>query len=107
MPLWDAAALGPAAFPTNGAFVRQHVTQLLVGCFPNMAPEVRHPIGAIGAPSHRCHRGAIPSVPSVPSHRCHRCHRCHPIDAIGADHRHRRCREKAWEKSQRCMRLIG
>ena len=31
VPLWDVAALGPSAFPSNGAFVRQHVTQLLTG----------------------------------------------------------------------------
>lgn len=36
VPLWDAAALGPTAFPTNSAFVRQHVTQLLSTSFPNM-----------------------------------------------------------------------
>lgn len=37
VPLWDAAALGPTAFPSNGAFVRQHVTQLLSASFPNMS----------------------------------------------------------------------
>jgi len=40
VPLWDVAALGPTAYPTNAAFVRQHVTQLLSASFPNMAPPV-------------------------------------------------------------------
>jgi exportin-1 len=38
VPLWDAAALGPAAYPSNAAFVRAHVTQLLSTSFPNMGP---------------------------------------------------------------------
>jgi len=36
-PLWDVAALGPAAFPSNGAYVRQQVSQLLAASFPNMS----------------------------------------------------------------------
>jgi exportin-1 len=38
VPLWDVAAQGPAAYASNGAFVREHVTQLLSSSFPNMAP---------------------------------------------------------------------
>ena len=38
-PLWDAAALGPAAFPNNAAFVHQHVSQLLATSFPNLRPQ--------------------------------------------------------------------
>lgn len=38
VPLWDVAALGPAAFPSNAPFVRQHVVQLLSTSFPNMSP---------------------------------------------------------------------
>ena len=42
VPLWDVAALGPQAFPSNGAFVRHHVAQLLAASFPNMsAPDVQ------------------------------------------------------------------
>jgi len=37
-PLWDVASVGPGAYPSNGAFVRHHVTQLLSQSFPNMAP---------------------------------------------------------------------
>ena len=40
-PLWDVAALGPAAYPSNAVFVHHHVTQLLTTSFPNMrAPQV-------------------------------------------------------------------
>ncbi|KAK9840628.1 hypothetical protein WJX81_005548 [Elliptochloris bilobata] len=35
-PLWDVAALGPAAYPSNAVFVHHHVTQLLSTSFPNM-----------------------------------------------------------------------
>ena len=38
VPLWDVATRGPAAYASNGAFVREHVTQLLSTSFPNMAP---------------------------------------------------------------------
>lgn len=38
-PLWDTAALGPAAFPNNAAFVHQHVSQLLATSFPNLRPQ--------------------------------------------------------------------
>ena len=38
-PLWDAAALGPAAFPDNAAFVRAHVGELLASSFPNLRPQ--------------------------------------------------------------------
>ena len=54
-PLWDVAALGPAAYPSNAVFVHHHVTQLLTTSFPNMrAPqvEVRRPCSASS------HRGA-------------------------------------------------
>ncbi|MEW5316465.1 MAG: hypothetical protein WDW38_007837 [Sanguina aurantia] len=34
--LWDVAAKGPAAYPSNAAFVREHVVQLLTTNFPNM-----------------------------------------------------------------------
>ena len=36
VPLWDVDTLGPAAFPNNAAFVRQHTVQLLSHSFPNM-----------------------------------------------------------------------
>ena len=45
-PLWDVAALGPAAYPSNAVFVHHHVTQLLTTSFPNMRAqqvEVRPP----------------------------------------------------------------
>lgn len=34
--LWDVGAKGPAAYPSNAAFVREHVVQLLTTNFPNM-----------------------------------------------------------------------
>ncbi len=41
-PLWDIAAKGPAAYPSNAAFVREHVAALLATSFPNLsAPQVR------------------------------------------------------------------
>ncbi len=52
-PLWDVGALGPAAYPSNAAFVHAHVTQLLATSFPNMRPqqvEVRAPAAAPAAP---------------------------------------------------------
>lgn len=48
-PLWDVAALGPAAYPSNAVFVHHHVTQLLTTSFPNMRAqqvEVRRPCSA-------------------------------------------------------------
>lgn len=48
-PLWDVAALGPAAYPSNAVFVHHHVTQLLTTSFPNMRAqqvEVRRPRSA-------------------------------------------------------------
>ena len=36
VPLWDVESLGPAAFPSNAAFVRQHTVKLLAHSFPNM-----------------------------------------------------------------------
>jgi exportin-1 len=36
-PLWDAAKLGPAAYPNNAAFVKEHVANLLTTSFPNMS----------------------------------------------------------------------
>lgn len=38
-PLWDVAAQGPAAFPSNAAYVQQYVTQLLTTSFPNLRPQ--------------------------------------------------------------------
>uniref|UniRef100_A0A7I4EZM4 Importin N-terminal domain-containing protein n=1 Tax=Physcomitrium patens TaxID=3218 RepID=A0A7I4EZM4_PHYPA len=35
-PLWDAATLGPAAFPSNTEFVRDYTIKLLGTSFPNM-----------------------------------------------------------------------
>uniref|UniRef100_A0A7S0WF70 Importin N-terminal domain-containing protein n=1 Tax=Chlamydomonas leiostraca TaxID=1034604 RepID=A0A7S0WF70_9CHLO len=37
-PLWDVAAKGPAAYPSNSAFVREHVAALLTSSFPNLTP---------------------------------------------------------------------
>lgn len=37
-PLWDVAAHGPAAYPDNPTFVKEHVSQLLTSSFPNMGP---------------------------------------------------------------------
>lgn len=40
-PLWDVAAKGPTAYPSNSAFVREHVSGLLASSFPNLsAPQV-------------------------------------------------------------------
>ena len=36
-PLWDAAK-GPSAYPSNAAFVKEHVSNLLTSSFPNMGP---------------------------------------------------------------------
>lgn len=42
-PLWDAATLGPAAFPSNTEFVRDYTIKLLGTSFPNMTlVEVSH-----------------------------------------------------------------
>jgi exportin-1 len=38
-PLWDAAALGAAAYPSNAAFVQAHVSELLATSFPNLRPQ--------------------------------------------------------------------
>lgn len=38
-PLWDVAAQGPAAFPSNAAFVQAHVADLLSTSFPNLRPQ--------------------------------------------------------------------
>ena len=38
-PLWDVAALGPTAFPSNAAFVQQHTSELLSTSFPNLRPQ--------------------------------------------------------------------
>ncbi len=38
-PLWDAAALGAAAYPSNEAFVREHVINLLATSFPNLTQQ--------------------------------------------------------------------
>eukprot|EP00897_Mesotaenium_endlicherianum_P006301 jgi/Mesen1/569/ME000107S10808 len=35
-PLWDVATLGPTAFPSNSAFVRDYTIKLLGTSFPNM-----------------------------------------------------------------------
>lgn len=41
-PLWDVAARGPAAYPSNAAFVREHVASMLAASFPNLtAAQVR------------------------------------------------------------------
>lgn len=41
-PLWDVAAKGPSAYPSNNAFVREHVAGLLTTSFPNLTqPQVR------------------------------------------------------------------
>lgn len=37
-PLWDAAAGGAGAFPSNAAFVHAHLVRLLGSSFPNMTP---------------------------------------------------------------------
>lgn len=54
-PLWDAAAQGPAAFPSNVAYVQQQVSQLLATSFPNMRPqqvEVRRLVSLAPRPPH-------------------------------------------------------
>lgn len=38
-PLWDAAAKGPSAYPTNAAFVREYLMGLLSTQFPNMTQQ--------------------------------------------------------------------
>ncbi|PSC71723.1 exportin-1-like isoform X2 [Micractinium conductrix] len=38
-PLWDVAAQGPTAFPTNTAYVQSYVTNLLTTSFPNLRPQ--------------------------------------------------------------------
>jgi exportin-1 len=38
LPLWDAATLGPTAFPNNMEFVRDYSIKLLGTSFPNMTP---------------------------------------------------------------------
>lgn len=38
-PLWDVAAQGAAAYPSNVAFVTQYVTNLLTTSFPNLRPQ--------------------------------------------------------------------
>ena len=38
-PLWDAAAAGPTAYPSNAAYVHEYVTKLLTTSFPNMRPQ--------------------------------------------------------------------
>jgi hypothetical protein len=38
-PLWDVAALGAAAYPSNAAYVQQYVTNLLTTSFPNLRPQ--------------------------------------------------------------------
>jgi exportin-1 len=35
-PLWDVAAAGPAGYPNNASFVKEHVSKLLTSSFPNM-----------------------------------------------------------------------
>ena len=35
-PLWDVAAKGAGAYPSNAAFVQEHCAQLLCTSFPNM-----------------------------------------------------------------------
>jgi exportin-1 len=37
-PLWDVAAKGAGAYPSNAAFVQEHCAQLLCTSFPNMPP---------------------------------------------------------------------
>ena len=38
-PLWDVAALGPAAYPSNAAFAQQYTANLLTTSFPNLRPQ--------------------------------------------------------------------
>jgi exportin-1 len=35
-PLWDLASKPPTAYPSNEAFVREHVVALLTSSFPNL-----------------------------------------------------------------------
>lgn len=35
-PLWDAASVGPAAFPDNASYVREQLITLLSTSFPNL-----------------------------------------------------------------------
>ena len=54
-PLWDVAALGPAAYPSNAVFVHHHVTQLLTTSFPNMrAQQVEVRRALLCAPEPSC-----------------------------------------------------
>ena len=47
-PLWDVAALGAAAYPSNAAYVQQYVTNLLTTSFPNLRPQQVQASGAAG-----------------------------------------------------------
>ncbi|GFH10441.1 importin N-terminal domain-containing protein [Haematococcus lacustris] len=38
-PLWDVASKGMTAYPSNTAFVQEHVTGLLSQSFPNLTPQ--------------------------------------------------------------------
>lgn len=38
-PLWDIAAKGPTAYPSNEAFVREYVANLLASSFPNLTQQ--------------------------------------------------------------------
>lgn len=38
-PLWDVAALGAAAYPSNAAYVQQFTANLLTTSFPNLRPQ--------------------------------------------------------------------
>ena len=37
-PLWDVAAKGPNAYPSNAVFVQEHCAHVLCTSFPNMPP---------------------------------------------------------------------
>ena len=77
-PLWDVAALGPAAYPSNAVFVHHHVTQLLTTSFPNMRAqqvEVRRPSSAPCFSSCKfllrvLGPGCLSRVLAVSMHRC-------------------------------------
>ena len=47
-PLWDVAALGAAAYPSNAAYVQQYVTNLLTTSFPNLRPQQVQARGRLG-----------------------------------------------------------
>jgi exportin-1 len=69
-PLWDVAAQGAAAFPSNAEYVQQFVTNLLATSFPNLRPQQVQVRQAItGPPALISPSCAPPSPAHAPSKR--------------------------------------